>query len=302
MLIDDLIRFCDQKYKGYGRECSCDPCNHPSEKCSGSCYDCLYQIHYPGRFTGGKKSQYDCQKLIYHYVCEYSYIYASEILYALNAHQDYLKEFKKYHLISIGCGACPDLIALEKFCNKNDLNKQIQYRGYDPNPLWAPIHNRIHKYCDENRIKYRIREKDAITYFSEYYVPEANILIVSYLISYLYNTNQIKEIDRLFGYLVKNVVMRKQLGLPFLIIINDVNSNRRGRDYFRNISRELKKNGLRIEDEFRYFDNNNLNYYQRIGTPYDSKYCLFKTDDNIKRDYHILDSSCRSIQYIIEVQ
>ncbi len=56
MLIDEIIDYSDNLYSNY----ICNECHHPSGGCSGSCYNCLYQIHYPDRTIGLKKAVYDC--------------------------------------------------------------------------------------------------------------------------------------------------------------------------------------------------------------------------------------------------
>ncbi len=302
MLIDKLITLCDEKYAEYGYTCGCIKCNHPSGQCSRNCRDCLYQIHFPGRFTNQTiKNVYDCPKMLYHYVCQYSYIYSSEILYAFNEHKDFLCSYDKFHLMSIACGACPDLIALEEFCRVNDLKTPISYRGYDINPLWSPIHSFVRQYCDTCGIKRSFFEKDVITHFKKYYVNGTNIMVISYLLSYLYNTNQTNQIDLLFNNIADNVVLRKGNGDKMLIIINDVNSNKRGRDYFVHLPGILKKKGLSVKSIFKYFDTTNLNLYQRVGSAYRSKKCLFEIDVDILKRYHIDNTDCRSVQLIMEV-
>jgi hypothetical protein len=302
MLIDKLIELCDENYTEYGDTCGCIKCNHPFGQCSGNCWNCLYQIHYPGRFADQTiKKVYDCTKMLYHYVCQYSYIYSSEILYAFSEHKDFLSSYDKFHLMSIACGACPDLIALEEFCRRNDLETPISYRGYDINPLWNPIHAFVRQYCDFHDIKRSFFEKDVITYFKKYYVNGTNIIVISYLLSYLYNTNQTYQIDLLFESIADNVILRKDVGDKMLIIINDVNSNRRGRDYFAHLPRILRRKGLSVNSVFKHFNISGLNFYQRIGSAYWSKKCLFPIDEKITMRYHIDNTDCRSVQLIMEV-
>lgn len=302
MLIDELIVMCDKKYTECGDACGCAKCNHPSDKCSGNCRNCLYQIHYPDRFAGQiVKKVYDCPKMLYHYVCQYSYIYSSEILYAFNEHRDFLSGYDKFHLMSIACGACPDLMALEAFCKSYKIKTSISYRGYDINHLWSPIHTFIKQYCDEHNIKRSFMEKDVISHFKKYYVNGTNIIVISYLLSYLYNTNQTDQIDLLFNNIADNVVLKKDNCDKMLIVINDVNSNNRGRDYFAHLSRILRKKGLTVNAEFKYFDTGFLNYFQRVGSVYRIKKCLFPLDNDIVNRYHIDNSDCRSVQLILEV-
>lgn len=298
MLIHALIDFCDSAYMRYGGNCGCGTCNRSGGQCSGSCYDCLYEIHYP--VSTSKKKTYDCQKLMYHYVCQYSYRYASEILYALNAHSSFLSDYKKFHLMSIACGACPDLMALEAFCINNSIDIPIAYRGYDINPLWNPIHGVLRRYCDENNIRRSLFEKDVLTHFKKYSVRGTNIIVIGYLLSYLYNTNQTDEIDLLFNNIADHIVLNRDSGDKVLIILNDVNSNRRGRDYFSHLPHILRKRGLSVKCVTRYFDSPSLNYFQRQGAAYPQNDCLFTVDEEFATRYHV-DAACRSFQLVVEV-
>lgn len=298
MLLEDIVSFCDKKYTTFGDKCGCGSCNHPSGNCSGSCYNCLYQIHYPNNRTV-QKLEYDCPKMVYHYVCQYSTRYASEILYALNQKAGLLSTFPQFNIMSIGCGACADLMAFEKFYTDHGLNHQISYMGYDINPLWRPIHNRIAKYCDANNVLRRFFEVDAIEHFQRYHNPNTNIIIVSYLISYLYNTPHKSDILQFFDLLINNVI--KQNEAKKLIIFNDVNSCNRGRDFFPEFIKKLSKNGLHGSYSNFYFDTGFLNKYQKIGTPYESCASLFEISDTVSRRYHV-DGNCRSAQLIVEVK
>lgn len=299
MLINDLISFCDNEYLRYEGKCGCGDCNRPGGKCSGGCYNCLYEIHYPNYSDPNQKRTYDCQKMIYHYVCEYSYRYASEILYAFNAHSSFLADYEKFNLMSIACGACPDLMALEAFCI-NNIQAPIAYKGYDINPLWRPVHSYIRKYCDEHKIQRGFFEKDVLTHFSRYYVSNTNIIVIGYLLSYLYNTKQTNQIDLLFNNIADHIVLKRSPGHKVLIIINDVNSNNRGRDYFAHLYNILKKRKLNVVADYRYFDFSWLNFFQRQGKAYNNKNCLFDRDQKIEQRYHV-DSNCRSYQLILEV-
>ena len=298
MLFENIIEFSDAKYRTYGNKCGNTTCTHPCGNCSGSCYNCLYEIHYPDD-KKTQKREYDCPKMLYHYVCQYSLRYASELLYALRSKRDFLSTFSNYSIMSIGCGGCADLMAFEKFANDLYLSKNIRYTGFDINPLWSPIHNRISRYCDEKSITRRFFIEDAIQHFQKYYHNSTNIIVISYLLSYLYNTSHKNDILLFFDLIIDSVVLRNND--KKLIIINDVNSCNRGRDYFPKLIDKLKKKGLHGTYSYRYFDSDRLNDFQRNGDPYESNAPLFFMDVNKKREYHV-DGWCRSAQLIVEVQ
>ena len=298
MLFDNIIEFADKKYQTYGNKCGNIQCTHPCGNCSGSCYNCLYEVHYPSTSETHKK-EYDCPKMLYHYVCQYSLRYASELLYGFDCKRDFLSTFSNYNIMSIGCGGCADLMAFEKLANDLHLSQSIRYSGFDINPLWRPIHNRISMYCDENSITRRFYIEDAIHYFQKYYHSSTNVIVISYLLSYLYNTTHRNDILLFFDLIIDNVVLRNKD--KKLIIINDVNSCNRGRDYFPKLIDKLKKKGLHGTYSYRYFDSDRLNDFQRNGEPYESNNPLFYMDVNKKRAYHV-DGWCRSAQLIVEVQ
>ena len=296
MLFDALIDYCDKKYQTYGEKCGNVNCSHPSGNCTGSCYNCLYEIHYPKDKT--QKMLYDCPKMLYHYVCQYSSRYASEIQYVFNLEKEYLKNFSEYKMMSIGCGGCPDLMAIEKFMIDNGYKKQIDYRGYDVNDLWIPIHRRINKYCENKQIIKKFIYEDAIQYFSKYYNINRNIIVISYLLSYLYNTGQKKDILIFFDKLIDNVILRNKENK--LILFNDVNSCYRGRDYFIKLVDKLKKAGLHGTYREMYFDTGILNKFQKTGDAHISNNCLFVPETKLIKKYHV-EGKCRSSQLIIEV-
>ena len=95
MLIDSVVQFCDEMYSSFGDKCGCEngQCNHPSGECSGSCYNCLYHIHFPDRAPENAKKEYDCVKMLYHYVCQYSFLYTTELLCAFDHEWDYIRVF-----------------------------------------------------------------------------------------------------------------------------------------------------------------------------------------------------------------
>lgn len=305
MLLDYLIDFCDKEYSAFGTNCGCNMggCNHPSGKCSGSCYNCLYQIHFPSRFDGIIKKQYDCTKMLYHYVCQYSYLYTTEILWALSEETKYINNFPYYHILSLGCGGCADLLAFDFLVNHNKIHVPISYLGYEINPLWEPIHKEIQKYYINNdMIGFCIPGyNDVFECFKTSPLSNANIIVISYLISYLYNTNQTDQIDSLAENIANNVISYKKQNL--LMIINDVNSNNRGRNYFSHFEKAIKNVGMTITNsKYKYFDTGTLNHFQTNGfTPYKAKRCCFDIPERIQTKYHAQKKLNSTIQLILEV-
>lgn len=298
MLIYELTNFCDSQYKSQDIEHVCHNCNHRG-KCSGGCKNCLEEIHYPTRYMQGK-TDYDCANLINFYVCDYSFKYASEMLYLLSQSQA-LKEISNYHIMSIGCGGCPDLMAFESYVQSSYPTKRVQYYGIDKNVLWEPIHNEIKTYLPKSRVKMRAKYvyDDAIDFFAKNTIKDANVIVIQYLISHLYNTKQIVKINQFYDNLISNLIAHRESKNPFVILINDVNSCNRGRDYFKDLCNRLAENGFEQSYRQFYFDYRIQNDYQRYGARHISNEILY----NIPTGFEIYRpwKECSSAQLLIEI-
>lgn len=58
-------------------------------------------------------------------MCRYTYKYFSEMIYGLK--QIELSEYPFFHILSLGCGGVPDLMAFQYM----NYNKKISYVGLD---------------------------------------------------------------------------------------------------------------------------------------------------------------------------
>ena len=297
MLIHEIVDYCNTEYRNADTAHVCRDCNHPS-KCSGSCKKCLEQVHYPSTYPHGKKD-YDCENMINFYVCNYINKYASEMLYLLRKSEK-LKEIEKYHILSIGCGAAPDLMAFEQYVHETDSSKKIDYLGFDINKLWKPIHDRIMSYNSKFINHVEFDYKDAIKYFNKESIIDANVIVLQYVISHFYNTGQIDTIRQFFSDIIKNVVETRKKEDPFVIIINDVNSCNRGRDFFADLVQTLKNHNYHGRYRCYYFNYRILNDFQRYGNKHPSNNTLF---DLSEYDLEICEpwKSCSSAQMLIEI-
>lgn len=244
--------------------------------------------------------------MIYHYVCQYSYLYTTEIMWAIATEHDFIRSFPYYNILSLGCGGCADLMAFDVFLNKGKIKVPISYIGIDINSLWSPIHDEIkHYYSDDERVRFQIPEyKDVFDCFDTP-LPKANIIVISYLISCLYNTDQTGSIDLLAERISNNIVIQKERNQHLLFIINDVNSNNRGRNYFSHFEESINKAGAKImNSDYKYFDTGNLNYYQTNGfSAYkNAKKCYFNIPSQFKHKYHAQESLNSTIQLLLEVE
>ena len=92
--------------------------------------------------------------------------------------------------------------------------------------------------------------------------------------------------------------MSKQM----LIVINDLNTYKKGRTYFSHISERIEKKGVKfLKCKYKYFDTGDLFEGQKIGDPYTGKSCLFNIPEKVKMNYHARTDGQKTIQLIMEV-
>ena len=293
-LIKKVVRYCHQQYI----RSSCTQCEHqdgcPGE-CRGNCKKCLEEVHYPLKYPHGMKD-YVCERMLNFYVCDYTVKYASELLYLMRKSKA-LEQIEDYHVLSIGCGACPDLMAFERYCHEKSYDKKVSYIGIDVNERWQSIHKQIESYRTKTLYKTQFRYMDAVT--EEINISHANVIVLQYVISHFYNTGQIGQIEKFFENLVQNIIVRRQQGKPLVVLINDVNSNNRGRDCFAKLAKILDGAGLKENSQGYYFDYYIQNGYQRYGIRHESNCVLYEIPQAL--DIYEPWKVCSSAQLLIEV-
>lgn len=189
-LYDSLIDYCHASYL----TSECGNCNHPG--CCpgnpyGNCKQCFEEVHYPSRNPLGKKD-YDCDRMLYFYTCCYAAKYASEMLY-LMCKSEAMAEIEDYNVLSIGCGSCPDLMALERYCDEPGSEKTIEYTGIDMNKRWTMIHNEIKRHPSDIIQRSNFSYRDAVT--GLFPIIDTNVVVLQYFISHLYNNGQIANVN-----------------------------------------------------------------------------------------------------------
>ena len=294
MLIDDILSFCDSEYTNQGKGPICNKCVHPAS-CGGGCENCLEEVHW---HKESGMPDYLCPNIINFYACKYIYKYSSEIQYLL-AESKVFSQIKDYHIVSIGCGASPDLMAIEGYFGSLE-DKKISYLGFDINELWKPIHEQIINYSGHySNMDVEYWYKDAIDYIKDHKIDKANILILQYVISHFYKSNKIGEINSFFENIIKNIVIQKEDGVPFIIIINDVNSCYTGRNTHQILVNKLKQNLFNTEISKFYFDYNISNSHQRYGKEHKHNSILYQIPQYLER-YNPWER-CSGAQLLIEI-
>lgn len=298
MLVDSIMDYCDNEYKTKHQNLRCKDCKRV-EACSRSCKDCLEEIHYPSRHPNGKRV-YDCPHLINFYVCDYTYKYSMEI-FRLMQKSEKLNQLSQYRVFSVGCGACPDLMAFEAYIRANHVDKTVEYRGIDKNPLWSPIHNKIMQYNSDIITYVNLSTEDAFEFFTYFAVGDINVVVLQYIISALYSAKGPKAVEKLFDLIVESIVKVRNKTEPFVILINDVNSNNMGRDMFVNLCDKLVDAGIHGTRKKYYFDRNIHNEYQRYGESHEKSTAM---KPEIAQRYHSYApwQFCTSAQLLIEIE
>lgn len=279
-LLEQMIEYCDQMYSDY----QCDECT--GQNCTHNCKECLDDIHFHHNRI---RYKYDCEKLLYYYLCRYSYKYCSEIIYTLNNIN--LNRYRYFNILSLGCGGAADLMAFDYCCDKDE---EIAYHGVDINTYWDNIHSKISELypCAYFSTNFNVK-RDIPKLRNESY----NVVIIEYLISYLYSRFS-SVVSNLFDDIIEYIVSNKPHDSPMLIIINDVDSINTGRDTFKRLAEKLEDLGYDITvQKFRF----KSDAYYSGSTQYPSNQNLFECVWEFQQKYCV-PLSCESAQMIIEIE
>lgn len=279
-LLEQMIEYCDQMYSDY----QCDECT--GQNCTHNCKECLDDIHFHHNRI---RYKYDCEKLLYYYLCRYSYKYCSEIIYALNNIN--LNRYRYFNILSLGYGGAADLMAFDYCCDKDE---EIAYHGVDINTYWDNIHSKISELypCAYFSTNFNVK-RDIPKLRNESY----NVVIIEYLISYLYSRFS-SVVSNLFDDIIEYIVSNKPHDSPMLIIINDVDSINTGRDTFKRLAEKLEDLEYDITvQKFRF----KSDAYYSGSTQYPSNQNLFECVWEFQQKYCV-PLSCESAQMIIEIE
>lgn len=170
-----------------------------TNECDGNCKLCLDDIHFHAH---QRRTKYDCERLLYYYICRYSYKYCSEMIYALR--QIDLSNYPYFHILSLGCGGAPDLMAFQYM----DYPQKLSYVGLDKNVYWEEVHNYIIDNFEDGRVQF-LRNIDVLQYFDNHEITKCNVIIIQYLISFFYSNVGVIGVRRWFSKLAQSIVKNK---------------------------------------------------------------------------------------------
>ena len=112
------------------------------------------------------------------------------------------------------------------------------------------------------------------------------------------------KISDFINNIASNVVRYKGPGQKLLLVVNDLNTYRKGRDYFDKFATAIQEQpGINIViQKYRYVDTGDLYDGQKIGEPYSDSGCLFEIPEMIVEKYKARSRGQKSIQLFLEVQ
>ena len=291
--MQQLTDYCDYYFKKCG-DCG-EKCTHPSGKCSGSCADCLKEIQYH-RSDG--RTEYDCKNMLRYYTCHTIWKRCSEIMYALETLD--LKKYPRFNILSIGCGAAPDLMAFNKIAD----GKKTSYHGIDIVTTWKDIHDFIIRKTDNTDINFERRdiyklldEVNAVKSLHNNY----NVLVLQYMIAGHIHSNRAENISFLFDEIIDKLIIKKPKDSPFLLVINDIDHKSWICDYFNLFTKKLRGRGFRFTYNKRHFtpheDGNNAG--SKIHSSRANKFTSLISEEH--RDKYNAQAPCSAAQLIVEV-
>ena len=131
--MEELLRRCNHRFN------ELPYCSKGS--CPSDCQKCLED----GWFDKTTEDYCKCEKKLYYYVANYGPSFASEICHYLSASEILENKYsgKELRVLSLGCGASLDLIAINKYLQDNGISLRLKYHGVDISPLWKEIRPNI---------------------------------------------------------------------------------------------------------------------------------------------------------------
>ncbi len=232
MIYKQIIDLSNENYQS---NCPQGICNYRAENlCTANdeCKNCLAGMHwFNSEYNNRNNGKYDCINMIYYYINNYYQKYMSEIYYAIDTAQ-LNKDKEEINIVSLGCGAMPDLAALQIYLGNTE--SKINYLGFDYTQQWCNVVNEIdipsNIKCDiiEGDILEKLKSEDIVDYLSN-----VDVLCLSYVISSYYHNNKNDEVEKVYNLICEKIVPLMNKGS--FIIINDTNNNGTGRDTFINL-------------------------------------------------------------------
>ncbi len=289
-MLTDYVDFADSCH-------SAAQCVNPCfTNCSSGCLICLDKQYHKGQ-----QRIHDCEKRCGTYVCHYLFKFFVEmrlLCKEVSPLNDSLK------VLSMGCGPCSELFAVEEMMAKQFEEYRIDFVGIDLSDKWRLFHAEIDRLIavHQKPINTRFIVGDATSELSQLLEEEFDIIVLNYFLSDYRKLHSRSILPvRQFCHLLYHTVIDR-MPINAYILLNDMNHND-SRDCFDALIHEIKRR--KIVKKFRFhkplevLDKYTPSYSKR-GDPsirINSKY----TTRNFIRAYSPR-TDCSSAQVLIEVR
>lgn len=289
-MLNELVRLCDERYQSH----HCEECSYDIY-CPNDCEKCLKYIHYPQDAPAERK--YDCKRMMDYYVCKYAHKYTSELIYAFSMLRD-LRNKRHLNVLSIGCGPCTDLFALNYLNNKGTYNyTTIDYRGVEINTeIWSNIYNDIVDIIPRSW-SFEVIPEDICDYIDILLQQDwkPDLVVMQYVFSDMHKHTQPQVITAMISSLAQYI---DSCDKNTYVVCNDINltvNRNGGREYFDQLYHKMC---TRSTPRKFHFDNSNKPKHYEYGYEYESN-ALIVYPGNELASYHPY-KSCASAQMIIK--
>ena len=285
-----LTKLCDERYRSH----NCESCSY-SLYCPHDCEKCLEFIHFPQNAPFERK--YDCKRMMDFYVCKYAHKYTSELIYAFLKLRD-LQMRRHINVLSIGCGPCTDLLALNYLEREGKYNfATIDYHGVEINTeIWSNIYDDLYDLIPPNW-SFSIIPEDICNYIGillrQNWKPD--LVVLQYVFSDMHKHTQSQVISEMITSLAQYI---DSCDKNTYVVCNDINLSvdyNGGREYFDQLYNTMCTRSIlrRL-----HFNNNNRQNHFEYGDEYRSN-ALIVSPGNELACYQPF-KSCASAQMIIK--
>lgn len=289
-MILQLVNSCDNRY----RKSKCWLCSY-RKNCPHDCGKCLHYIHTPTAAPAPRK--YDCGQMMDCYVCKYANKYTSEMYYALFQLKD-LREKQKLNILSIGCGPCTDLLALDLLRQNGEYSfDTLNYKGIDiDTTIWKKVLADIDSLRPQE-YSFNVLEADACTYIDTMVKDSwrPDIITLQYVFSDMQKNSKVASIEHLLTVLGKYI---DSYSANTYVVCNDINLSTQyngGREYFDGL---LKKITTNTECRRYHFNNSNKTGHLNYGSEYRDNSLVITPPASLSNYEPYM--SCASAQMIIK--
>lgn len=290
-MLNKLVNLCNNRYQSNG----CEDCSYGIH-CPNNCETCLKYCHYPQIAPADRK--YDCKRMADFYVCKYAHKYTSELIYAFSQLRD-LQTKSHLNVLSIGCGPCTDLLALDYLANQGKYSfSTIDYRGVEINTdVWNNIYNDIIN-MKPWLWSFKTIPQDICNYIAvllqQSWKPD--LIVMQYVFSDMQKHTASQLINSMIHSLAQYI---DSCDRNTYVVCNDINLTTNmggGREYFDQLYCQLYPQAT--QHKYHFYNSNKQNHFE-YGDEYRSNTLIIQPGNELDRYQPY--KTCASAQMIIKI-